>query len=145
MRFEAAARRRRRPGLTPLIDVVFLLLVFFMLASTLVGERTLELEVTRAAPGLGTGREDDPLEPLGGDDRIRIVLAADGRLSLAGAPVELADLAAAVRRALDADGERGLRIVPDPDANLQRIVDVLERAQSAGASDVALERVAQGH
>ena len=34
MRIERPARKRGRIGLTPLIDVVFLLLVFFMLAST---------------------------------------------------------------------------------------------------------------
>lgn len=31
--FLGAARRRHKPSLTPMIDVVFLLLVFFMLAS----------------------------------------------------------------------------------------------------------------
>lgn len=33
MEFTAASNRRRKPSLTPMIDVVFLLLVFFMLAS----------------------------------------------------------------------------------------------------------------
>ncbi|MEO0362761.1 MAG: biopolymer transporter ExbD, partial [Pseudomonadota bacterium] len=33
MRFDLARAPRRRPSLTPMIDVVFLLLVFFMLAA----------------------------------------------------------------------------------------------------------------
>ena len=33
MEFTTALKPRRRPSLTPMIDVVFLLLVFFMLAS----------------------------------------------------------------------------------------------------------------
>lgn len=39
----AIARPRRRPGLTPMIDVVFLLLVFFMLASRFGQYRALPL------------------------------------------------------------------------------------------------------
>jgi len=35
MRFESSTPHRRLISLTPLVDVVFILLVFFMLASTL--------------------------------------------------------------------------------------------------------------
>ena len=42
-------RRRARVSLTPLIDVVFILLVFFMLASSFVRERAIALET--ATPG----------------------------------------------------------------------------------------------
>ena len=48
MRFERPSRRRRGPGLTPLIDVVFLLLVFFMLASRFDREALLPLTLVLA-------------------------------------------------------------------------------------------------
>lgn len=41
------ARKRRRPDLTPMIDVVFLLLVFFMLASRFSVETSLPLSAAR--------------------------------------------------------------------------------------------------
>ncbi|MFC6760360.1 ExbD/TolR family protein [Sulfitobacter porphyrae] len=44
----AIARPRRRPGLTPMIDVVFLLLVFFMLASRFGQDRALPLSAGAA-------------------------------------------------------------------------------------------------
>jgi biopolymer transport protein ExbD len=44
-------QRRRRPDLTPMIDVVFLLLVFFMLASRFGAETGLPLQVAGAAAG----------------------------------------------------------------------------------------------
>lgn len=43
--FANERRRRRRPSLTPMIDVVFLLLVFFMLASRFGAEAVLPLPV----------------------------------------------------------------------------------------------------
>ena len=42
-------RPRRRPDLTPMIDVVFLLLVFFMLASRFGAETGMPLQVAGAA------------------------------------------------------------------------------------------------
>lgn len=131
MQFEARSRPQRRLGLTPLIDVVFLLLIFFMLASTLTGERTLGLEVAGASRAA-----DTEAEPL------RVLLSADGQVSLAGAPVALARLTSALREALAVDAGHAVRVVPDPDASLQRIVDVLERTEAAGAAHVTLERVA---
>jgi biopolymer transport protein ExbD len=46
----ASARRRRRPGLTPMIDVVFLLLVFFLIAARFSPEGAADIS---AAGGAG--------------------------------------------------------------------------------------------
>jgi biopolymer transport protein ExbD len=43
MRFDAPAPHRRLISLTPLIDVVFILLVFFMLASSLIKWQAVEM------------------------------------------------------------------------------------------------------
>ena len=49
MQLAAPARRARiAPSLTPLIDVVFILLVFFMLASSFADERRVELQSASA-------------------------------------------------------------------------------------------------
>ena len=44
-----APLRRRRPSLTPMIDVVFLLLVFFMLAARFGSEQAIELDTAAGA------------------------------------------------------------------------------------------------
>ena len=49
--------QRRRLSMTPLIDVIFLLLLFFMLTSTF--SKFAEIELTQAAPGTGS-MEDQP-------------------------------------------------------------------------------------
>ncbi|SIT03873.1 biopolymer transport protein ExbD [Roseivivax lentus] len=74
------AARRRKPSLTPMIDVVFLLLVFFMLAARFGTAPALAL-----APGTG-----EAAAAYSGPPRL-IELGADG-LWLNGAP--MADMAA---------------------------------------------------
>ena len=53
MRFESAFRRRRRLiGLAPLIDVVFILLLFFMLTTNFTRWRELPFDLPAAASEL---------------------------------------------------------------------------------------------
>lgn len=57
MRINAGVRRRQRLSLTSLIDVIFLLLLFFMLSSTFTRFAEVELSGGRAASG-ATGQPD---------------------------------------------------------------------------------------
>jgi len=74
--------RRRAIGLTPLIDVIFLLLLFFMLTTTFT--RTGELPLTAA----GTG--GDGLPPL-------FLQVGESAITLNGVATTLADLPEALR------------------------------------------------
>lgn len=57
MRLSESATRRRLIGLTPLIDVVFLLLVFFMLASTFLKFGTVKIDTGGGRPATGDVRD----------------------------------------------------------------------------------------
>ncbi len=134
MLFAAEPRKRRGPGLTPLIDVVFLLLLFFMLASRFDREALLPLAVHVASPDAAAAPDATR------DDALRVQLDAAGRAFLSGRAVDDGSLVEAMRAA--AQAQRGVRVRPHPEAPLQPIVDVLGLAQAAGAHDVVLEPVA---
>ncbi|MEM9277924.1 MAG: biopolymer transporter ExbD [Pseudomonadota bacterium] len=55
MRIEFSQRRRKYPSLTSLIDIIFLLLLFFMLSSTF--SKYTEVQVTAAQSGGGQANE----------------------------------------------------------------------------------------
>lgn len=113
-----AARRPRRPSLTPLIDVVFLLLVFFMLASRFGGETALGLSV-------GGGRGEDWTGPP------RLVEIGAGTVRLNGVAVTLETLADTLGPLVgEADDPVVLRV--DADADLQALAAVLSRLEAAG-------------
>ena len=126
------ARPRRASasiGLTPLIDVVFILLLFFMLATSFLDLRSIELATPSAAAG---GR------PLEGSVLVRV--HAGGGIDLAGAAVPLDGLAAAV--ADRARGRDGLRVVvrPSAGASYQETVAVLDRLAGLRGVDIAIAR-----
>ncbi|MGD8430107.1 MAG: biopolymer transporter ExbD, partial [Ectothiorhodospiraceae bacterium] len=127
MRLPRPDLRRRKIGLTPLVDVVFILLFFFMLTSSLVQWRAIGLSVT--APSASAGS-------LEGSALVRI--HDGGNLDLNGVPVSLRQLESRVRGL--APAERALRLVvqPDPEVPLQNIVDVLDRLRAAGTANISL-------
>lgn len=114
---------RRRPSLTPMIDVVFLLLVFFMLAARFGVDAALPLAAAGGAPAYA------------GPPRL-VAVAPDG-LALNGAPVDAARLAAALAPlAPRADDVVVLR--PVEGATTERLVAVIEALRAAGFTTLAV-------
>ena len=80
-------RRPRRAGfnMTPMIDVVFLLIIFFLVSSHLARQESrLKLEL----PVAESGEE----EPSRANRRLTINVTAEGEITLAGRPVLLSDV-----------------------------------------------------
>lgn len=120
--------RRALISLTPLIDVVFILLVFFMLASSFLDWRSIDLN-TPAQAAAGSSMEGALL----------IDLRTDG-LRLAGRRLSLDALDAQVRmRLAEKPGQRVL-VRPQAGVTLQRAVRVLDRLSAAGVTDLSLVR-----
>ena len=124
-----AERPKRRPlvTLTPLIDVVFILLLFFMLASNLMDWRALQV----ATPAAGNAAPAP-------DGALRIELRADGGLQFDGETMTITALEQRVAARLARRPEQTLLIEPHGGVRLQAAIDVLERMASIGARNVTL-------
>ncbi len=128
--FRPPAPRRRRAlvGLTPLIDVVFILLIFSMLASSFLDWRTIALD----APSGGGGAS--------GEARAILVEVGTGGPRVNGEAVPLERLGERVRRALErtAPLEGLVRVRPLPGVPLAQAVAVLDRLTAAGVERIGL-------
>jgi len=69
MQFEGWRRSSHVPNMTPLIDIVFLLLIFFMLTSHFVRDDALNIQLPEAESG----------EQLDEDQSIEIAINAQGQ------------------------------------------------------------------
>lgn len=117
---------RRTLSITSLIDVIFLLLLFFMLASTF--QRYAEVEVGGvAASGAGA--------TTAGVEVTRLVVGPD-TIVLNGA--SLGDAQALARVSSGADGSRPVNLEVTPDASSQRLLDVLVMLRPVPGLDVNL-------
>lgn len=130
MQLENATRPRRRVvSLTPLIDVVFILLVFFMLASSFTHWRSLQLSV----PADVSAPAEDRASPL-------VVRVGPDELRLDGERLSLAVVSERVSEALANDPDRIAIVRPGDDVRLQRLVTVVEGLYAVGGSRISLQR-----
>ncbi|WP_448581351.1 ExbD/TolR family protein [Thermaurantiacus sp.] len=127
MRFVPDRAREAAIDLTPLIDMVFILLVFFMLAGT--------IRATDAFPV----QPPTSKSRIFGDVREAVILVkADGMVGLNGRVVSHPEMIRAVRSLLAANPAALVQVKADGSADANLVIDVLEKLREAGAGYVVL-------
>lgn len=119
-------------NLTPLIDVVFLLLIFFMVSTTFTKETHLDLELPTSS-----SEETDVI-----GKPIEVVVNASGGFVVNGQPLVESTLSALTRaiqaELTDENDDLGLTIVADAKAPHQAVVYALDAAGQLGIVNVRL-------
>ena len=129
MRFEGSRRGSRKLSLTALIDVVFLLLIFFMLSSRFFDFGAVPLDVEE--PGGDQPRAEDV---------VYVDVRDDGTVDVAGAAVADDALASAVRGWLSSRPRGSVVVLPDDGVPVERLVSVLEEVRRSGAAQITLRQ-----
>ncbi len=129
--FEEPIRKRGMASLTPLIDVVFLLLIFFMLTTSFLQEQS--LSVVTPAPSA---------DELPKDARVvEIWLNGDGSIAIDGEPVERAALSEGLKAAIGERKDITVTILAEKGSRTQALVSAIEAARESGAKNVGTARV----
>lgn len=118
-------------NLTPLIDVVFLLLIFFMVSTTFEQQSRIQIELPEATAD-ATAQEDDTLE---------ILVDAQGRYFIGDQQVinsELKTLKTAIRKAAGNRGELPVTIRADANTPHQAVIRVLDATSQLGLTHISL-------
>ena len=121
-------RRNKRPvpeTIVALIDVVFFLLVFFMLVGRM--DATSPFDVTPPNALLGSDM------PGGG---ATLSVAADGRIALDGTEIADTELAARVRNLLAAQPDLLVRVNAHKDTSLRHVLPHVSALEALGVVDV---------
>ncbi len=127
MDFEGRARIHSHLDIAPLIDIVFLLLVFFMLTSTFLVPEAIELELPESNSAVVT--EINP---------ISVSLNRSGEVSLNGELIELGQLRMAIEPLLQQDEETPVTLKSDAHSEVQQLLRVMDEIRAAGGSNIAL-------
>lgn len=126
---EAARKRRSLVILTPLVDIVFILLIFFMLASSFSDHRVIGF-LTPAGAKQAVGSEQP--------SAILVRVDTDGSLDMSGQPMSAVRIAQEVARRSLSDATLSYLVQPNRGVSVQQVIDVVELLKSSGARNVSL-------
>ena len=128
----ASRTRRRRAliSLTPLVDLVLILLVFFMVASSFRDWRAITLDSAVSGGNAESARMEGAL----------LVEVLPGGVRLSGEPVSLELLVTRVRRHAAKRPELRVLIEPAPRVVLQETVHVIDALRATGVTGLSLVR-----
>ena len=127
MQFEGRKRIRHGINLVPLINIVFLLLIFFMLSSTLVTPDKFDIQLPESDKG-------DSHESV----TIVILVRGDGTIAINNVATSLTELSGLLVSEIEAGAQPELMVRADALANTKDVVAVLRQAKIAGIEAVAL-------
>lgn len=137
MKFRKIKKRRVKPilDMTPLIDVVFQLLIFFMLSATFVVQSSVQIEMPTAQGATKLEQKDLTITLAYGEG------GPEGKGPVFIDNVEIASmeqLSGIVAERLDENPNIRLLIRSDTRAETGRLIEILGIANSLGASTIAL-------
>ena len=130
MPLKAAALEEPQMNLTPMIDVVFNLIIFFM-----VGTRFSDME-RQFDVNLPKVSDAQPLTSL--PDEIIVNVYGDGRIRVGKQTLTLAELVADLRAARDRYADQAVLVRGEGEGPYQIVMDVLSACQQAGITKTAL-------
>lgn len=114
-------------NMIPFIDISLVLLIIFLVTSSIIVQQSIEVKLPRAV----SGAESAP-------STVAITVTHDGKLYFNGLPTTFAELGVSMRKEADADASVRAIIAADRDVDYGVIIDVIDVVKQNGASAFAL-------
>jgi biopolymer transport protein ExbD len=115
-------------NMTPLIDVMLVLLIIFMVSSTAALESGMDIELPKTA--LTNEKKEAEI--------LVISLGKDGKVAVQGKKVEQADITRSIASELTKLKTESVILEGDTGANLGRAVELMDMAKVAGAKNFSI-------
>ena len=114
-------------NITPLIDIVFLLLIFFMLATSFIQKSTMEVNLNS-----GTSQSIEK------KNVITIILKKDGNISLNTKLIDLLNIKKEITKKLEQNSNYIFLIKCHKKVEVQKIIRLIEEIRLAGTNKIQL-------
>ena len=127
MRFRQKSQNVDTVDVSPLIDMVFILLIFFMVTTTFVKDMSLELNRPSAASA-----------SLASTKVTRVYIDNSSEIYIDNQPVKLWAVQSKLRDILRTATEKSVLVITDTDIPVGVLIDVVDECRMSGAKDVAI-------
>jgi len=129
MEFERSRKKMRGVPLTPLIDITFILIIFFMLTTSFMRVESLELILPSAG-----GKKVDKQEV------IRLFLYGNGDFQLGKRKLEGDALDESLKLMFSKDAATKMMLLTEQGVTMQQMVNAMDRIYAAGGQSVFVRK-----
>jgi biopolymer transport protein ExbD len=140
MKLQYQSPPRRLISLVSMVDVLLIMLVFFMVTSTYLNLGMIPMAERGDAPPAGAAAAE-PVGEGAAENVMLIRLGADGIAHVQGRPQTSAGLAGLIAERVAANPATQVIVLPSGQASTQALVSLMDSATSAGATRLRIIRL----
>jgi len=133
MRYKERDSTEQEINISPLIDIVFILLIFFMVSATFVKDYDLEINRPKASSSTASSSK-----------AIRVHIDAAGDVYMDGQPVRTWVVQNYVRDKLSNSTDSTVLVIADQGVAAGKLIEVVDQCRMAGASNVGVVTEQEG-
>jgi biopolymer transport protein ExbD len=127
MRYRQESEEEGQIDISPLIDMVFILLIFFMVTTTFVKDMKLDLERPSASSAAAASTK-----------ATRVFIDKLGDVYVDNQPVRIYALQSKLRDMLRVSTEKSVLVVTDENVPAKLVLEVIDQCKLSGATDVGV-------
>ena len=127
MRYRQEAEEEGQIDMSPLIDMVFILLIFFMVTTTFVKDMKLDLDRPSAASAMAASTK-----------AVRVFIDKFGDVFVDNQPVRIYSLQGKLRDMLRVSTDKSVLVVTDENVAAKLVLEVIDQCKLSGATDVGV-------
>lgn len=127
MRYRNNDEEEGKIDMSPLIDMVFILLIFFMVTTTFVKDMKLELNRPSASSATSASTKS-----------IRVFIDKFGDIFVDNQPVRIYSLQSKLRDMLRVSTDKTILVVTDETVEAKVVLEVIDQSKLSGATDVGV-------
>jgi biopolymer transport protein ExbD len=115
-------------NMIPLIDVSLILLIIFMVITPFLVQSQIQVNLPKASTGVKGGE----------DETLKVQLAADGEMTVAGKPVRFQNLEKELILRFARSYRKTVLVEADKSVPVERVIQVLDTAKKLGAGKIGI-------
>ena len=122
-----AVEEAEEPNITPMLDVVFILLIFFIVTANFIQD-----------PGLEINRPDSETAEITENAAILIAIGPAGEIYMDGRRIDVRQVKANVIRLMAENPQGAVVMQADEKATAEKIIAVMDEVREAGVIDISI-------
>ena len=138
--FEKPEKKSSKLNLTPLIDIIFQLVIFFMLSTTFIKTEAMDVFVAEKEQ-VSVYEKAGKINRIQDPELFRIEVLSSGRIKLNGDFIEIGDLKELTIARLNHKPWQKVDVLTHEKTTVQELVDVLDIVRFADATNVSINSI----